>query len=166
MIVLETERLTVRWFNQDDAAFVLKLLNDPAFLHFIGDKEVHDLAGARAHIENKLVRSYTDNGYGMNMVQLTEDHTPIGMCGLINRDELEYVDIGYAFLPEFCGRGYAYEAAKAVFNHGKNNLKIDPIVAITAMDNIQSANLLEKLGLKKQKTIKMNENDTGTYFYC
>lgn len=165
MKILETDRLELRWFNQDDAAFILKLVNDPAFLHYIGDKKVYDLDTACAYIKDRLMESYVVNGFGLNLVSLKESGILIGMCGLLNRKELEYVDIGYAFLPEYCGQGYAFEAASAMLEYGKTKRDIKKIVAITAIDNLRSARLLEKLGLKKRKTIKMNDTDSGTYYY-
>ncbi len=166
MKILETDRLALRWFDPSDAAFVLELFNDPAFLQFIGDKNVHSLSEAKDHIENRLAKSYADNGFGLNLVSLKDNHAPIGMCGLINRDELDDVDIGYAYLPDYCGKGYAFEAAAAVLAHGQDTLGIEKIVAITALDNIQSVKLLKKLGLSWQKIIKMNDDDPGTNYYC
>lgn len=156
MFSLNTERLTIREFSVDDAPFVLQLLNEPSFLRFIGDKGVRNLDDARQYILNGPVASYERNGFGLYLVELIDTHTPIGMCGLIKRESLADVDIGFAFLPAFWNKGYALESAWSVFSYGKNVLKLPRIVAITNKDNESSAKLLEKLGLRFDRLIDLN----------
>ena len=155
MTIVETERLTLREFTADDAAFILELLNEPAFIQNIADRGVRTLDDARDYIENGPRASYARNGFGLWRVGLKESDEPVGMCGLIRRDVLEDVDIGYAILERHWGRGYAYEAAAAVLNYGHNVLNIKRIIAITAPDNIASSRLLEKLGLRFDKIINL-----------
>ena len=114
MKILETDRLIVRWLSPDDADFILKLLNEPSWLRFIGNKSVKTRADARAYILNGPVEMYSRLGFGLYLVELKEEGHPIGMCGLIKRDALEDVDIGFAFLPVYWGKGNAYESALAV----------------------------------------------------
>ena len=153
---LETERLILRRLNVDDAAFILTLLNEPSFLRYIGDKKVRDLDGARQYILNGPVASYDRNGFGLCLVELKESHTPIGICGLLKRDELPDPDIGFALLPDFWNKGFAFEAANAVLQDGRERLSIEHILAITSLDNEASINLLERLGFKFEKVIKLS----------
>ena len=144
MIVLETERLVLRWFHLKDAPFILELVNDPAWIQFIGNKGVRTLEDATNYIVNGPIDMYNKLGFGLYLVERKEDLTPLGMCGLIKRDSLEDVDIGFAFLEEFRSNGYGYESASAVIDYGVQNLGLKRIVAITTIDNIHSGKLLEK----------------------
>ncbi len=155
MNLIETERLTLRELTLDDAAFTLELLNEPAYKRYIADRGIHNLAGARDYLENGPLASYVRFGFGLWRVGLKESDEPMGMCGLIQRNVLPDVDIGYALLERFWGQGYAYEAASAVLSYGHNNLNIKRIVAITAPDNVASCRLLEKLGLTFAKIIDL-----------
>ncbi|WP_189045093.1 GNAT family N-acetyltransferase [Aliidongia dinghuensis] len=145
--ILETERLILRELAVDDAPFILTLLNDPSWLRFIGDKGVRTLDDARAYIERGPKAMYAREGFGLWLTALKVDDTPIGLCGLIKRDTLEDVDIGFAYLPAYVGQGLAYEAAAATLAHGRDRVGLDRIVAITAIDNIRSIRLLERIGL-------------------
>ncbi|HIE6631736.1 TPA: GNAT family N-acetyltransferase, partial [Bacillus luti] len=148
MIVLETERLNLRWFDIKDAPFILELVNDPAWIQFIGDKRIKNLDDAKKYILNGPVDMYNKMGFGLYLVERKEDLTPLGMCGLIKRDSLEDVDIGFAFLEKFRSKGYGFESASAVIDYGVQNLGMKRIVAITTIDNINSGKLLEKVGLQ------------------
>jgi [ribosomal protein S5]-alanine N-acetyltransferase len=153
MSLLETERLAIRQLTEDDAAFILELLNEPSFIQNIADRGVRTLDDAVQYIVNGPRASYERNGFGLFMVELKDSGVPIGMCGLIKRDSLEDVDIGYALLPRFWSQGYAYEAASAVMDYGCNVLNIPRIVGITAPDNQGSIRVLEKLGLRFDKIV-------------
>jgi len=156
--VLETDRLILRWLSADDAEFILELLNEPSFLRFIGDKWVRTLEDARDYILNGPADMYKRLGFGLYLTELKDDGVPIGICGLIKRDVLEDVDIGFAFLPRFWAKGYAYESASAVMAYGKNVLGLNRIVAITSPDNLASAKLLEKLGLRFERMIRLSKD--------
>ena len=117
MKVLETDRLILRWLSTDDAEFILELLNEPSFLQYIGDKGVRTLEDARNYILNGPVDMYARLGFGLYLTELKERGVPLGICGLLKRDGLEDVDIGFAFLPRFWAKGYAYESA-AVLAYG------------------------------------------------
>lgn len=158
MKVLETDRLSLRWLRADDAEFILELLNDPSFLRFIGDKGVRTLADARDYILNGPVEMYARLGFGLYLTELKEGGVPIGVCGLIKRDGLDDVDIGFALLPRFWSKGYAYEAASAVMAYGKDALGLERIVAITSPDNHASGRLLEKLGLRFERMVRLSED--------
>src|SRR5215211_3606205 len=151
MTVLETERLRLRQFTVDDAQFILTLLNEPSFLRYIGDKQVRNLEDAKAYILNGPVASYERNGFGLNLVELKESYTPIGMCGFLKREELPHPDIGFAFLPEFWSKGFAFEAAAALLK----DARYQRILAITSLDNEASIKLLERLGFSFEEVIKL-----------
>jgi RimJ/RimL family protein N-acetyltransferase len=153
---IETDRLILRELSTDDAEFILRLVNEPSFLQFIGDKGVRNLADACQYILNGPIASYQQNGFGLYLVKLKTTDLPIGMCGLIKRETLADVDIGFAFVPESWRQGYAFEAATAVFNYGKDVLKLPRIVAITNKDNVASGRLLEKLGLRFDRVIDLD----------
>jgi len=165
MFTLETERLTLRELSTDDAEFILRLLNEPSFIRFIGDKGVRNLDDARQYILNGPIASYQKHGFGLYLVILNSTGEPIGMCGLLKRDTLSDVDIGFAFVPETCRQGYAFESASAVFNYGKDVLKLPRIVAITNIDNDASGRLLEKLGLRYERLIDLNGNGDVTRLF-
>lgn len=156
--VIETERLILRHLITDDAEFILELLNEPSWLRFIGDKGVRTLEDARNYILNGPVDMYSRLGFGLYLTELKESGIPIGICGLIKRDSLEDVDIGFAFLPKYWSKGYAYESAVAVLEYGKNVLGLNRIVAITNPDNHSSIRLLEKLGMNFERVIKLSED--------
>jgi RimJ/RimL family protein N-acetyltransferase len=156
--VLETDRLNLRRLSTDDAEFILELLNDPSFLRFIGDKGVRTLDDARNYILNGPMDMYNRLGFGLYLTELKESGVPIGICGLIKRDSLEDVDIGFAFLPKFWAKGYAYESAAAVMEYGKTVLGLKRIVAITSPDNHASGRLLEKLGMRFKRMIRLSKD--------
>ncbi|MEK4743530.1 MULTISPECIES: GNAT family N-acetyltransferase [unclassified Bacillus (in: firmicutes)] len=165
MIVLETERLTLRWLDVKDAPFILELVNDPAWIQFIGDKGIKNLEDAKKYILNGPVDMYNKMGFGLYLVERKEDLTPIGMCGLIKRDSLEDVDIGFAFLEKFRSKGYGYESAAAVIEYGVQKLGLKRIVAITSIDNVASGTLLEKVGLRFEKIISDSGEDLKLFGY-
>ncbi|MES2770078.1 MAG: GNAT family N-acetyltransferase [Bdellovibrionota bacterium] len=147
MKVLETERLIFRRTNDSDAEFMKKLMNSPGFIENIGDRNIKTLEDAKVHIASKYTASYEANGYGLFTVEL-RNKTPIGTCGLVKRDPKEDPDIGFAYLPEFWGKGYAIEAALGVLDYSKNILKLKRVLGITIPSNIGSIKTLEKAGLK------------------
>ena len=159
MTVLETERLLLRQLSAEDAGFILELLNEPSFIRNIGDRGVMTIEGANAYIVNGPVASYAKNGFGLYLVKLKETDESIGMCGLIKRDTLEDVDIGYAFLPRFWSKGYAFESARAVKEYAKNTIGLNRIVAIVDPENGGSIRVLEKIGLQFEKMVRLSEDD-------
>jgi RimJ/RimL family protein N-acetyltransferase len=156
--VLETERLILRRMTADDAAFILKLVNEPSFLHFIGDKGVRNHEDAVRYIQTGPMANYERFGFGQYLVELKEDRVPIGMCGLTKKDSLLDADIGFSFLPAFWSMGYAFEAAAAVKAYAKDVLEISRLVAVTNPDNQSSIKLIEKLGLRFERLIRLSED--------
>lgn len=146
MQITETERLIIREIEETDASFINELLNSPGFLKYIGDRGVRSDDDSRVFIRDRYRKSYTDNGYGLYAVLLKSDGKLVGMCGFVRRDTLPGPDLGFAFLPEFEGKGYGHESAIAVMKYGREALGFDRVLAITTLDNSASIRLLEKLG--------------------
>jgi len=156
MTVLETARLRLRHLDPEtDAEFILELVNEPPFLQYIGDKGVRTFADARRYIADGPLKSYEANGYGLYKVELKSDATPIGMCGLVKRDTLPDADIGFAFLKRFWNEGYAFESAAAVMKYAREQLAIKRVLAITTPNNVASGKLLNKIGLRFDRVIKL-----------
>ena len=155
MTVLDTERLLLRPITVDDAEFILILLNEPSFLRYIGDKQVRNIEDARQYILNGPIASYERHGLGLLLVELRDSHTRIGMCGLLKRDELPEPDIGFALMPDFWNKGFAFEAAQAVLQDARDRLKLQRILAITSLDNDASIKLLERLGFKFDRVTRL-----------
>jgi ribosomal-protein-alanine N-acetyltransferase len=157
MKVLETERLILRWLSVEDDAFILELVNDPSWLRFIGDKGVRTLSDARDYVLKGPVDMYERLGFGLYLTLRKSDGCPMGLCGLIKRDALEDVDLGFAFLPSFRAMGYGYESASAVMAHARKAFGLTRLVAITSPDNVVSGRLLEKLGFVFEKMVSLSE---------
>ena len=163
--ILETERLILRKMRVEDAEFIFELVNEPAFIRNIGDKGVRTLDDARDYILSGPVASYAKSGFGLYTVELKETGAAIGICGLLKRDSLEDVDIGFAFLERFRRKGFGYESAAAVMDYGRNALGLKRIVAITSPDNERSIRVLEKIGLRFEKRIRMPGSDEDTRLF-
>jgi RimJ/RimL family protein N-acetyltransferase len=157
MVVLETNRLRLRRLEVDDADFILRLLNEPSFLQNIGDKGVRTRDDARLYILNGPVASYEKFGFGLYLVELRESGAPVGMCGLLKRDVLEDVDIGYALIPEFWSKGYAVESVTAVMSYASKVLGLKRVVAVVNPDNQSSIRLLERIGLRFERMVRLSD---------
>jgi RimJ/RimL family protein N-acetyltransferase len=155
VVVVETPRLILRRLTLDDAGFILRLLNEPSFLEFIGDKGVRTLDDACDYMLKGPIGSYEEFGFGLYRVELKEQATPVGMCGLVKRETLSDVDVGFAFLPEFWSKGYAIESASAVLEFARTNLRLTRLVGIARPDNHASIRVLEKLGMKFEQRIRV-----------
>jgi RimJ/RimL family protein N-acetyltransferase len=155
--ILSTERLTLCEFDCDDAPFILDLLNTESWIKYIGDRNVHTIADAEAYLQNGPINSYRQHGYGLWMVALKDNNTPIGMCGIIKRDTLDMPDIGFAFLPAFIGKGYAFESAAATLRLAFDSLGLTELLAITLPENHNSIRLLEKIGMSLKEEIRWAE---------
>ena len=156
-MVLQTNRLRLRRLSIDDAVFILKLLNEPSFIQNIGDRGVRTIEDARAYILNGPVASYEKHGFGLWLVETRESGTHIGICGLLKREVLEDVDIGYALLPEFWSKGYALESATAVLSYAREKLRLKRVVAVVNPANQSSIRLLEKIGFQFEKMVRLSE---------
>ncbi len=166
MGIFETARLRLRELEVGrDEDFILTLLNTDGFLKFIGDRGVRDLDGAADYIRNGPGKSYVDNGFGLWVVELKSTGERIGLCGLVRREGLDHPDIGYAFLPDHGGQGYAVEAAGGTLAHGRARLGLWTLCAVTTPDNAASRRVLEKIGLVFQGLIVLpGRDDESTYY--
>jgi RimJ/RimL family protein N-acetyltransferase len=163
--ILETERLRLRCFTLNDSAFIIELLNSPGWLEFIGDRKVKKEEQAQWYLRSGPLQSYEQYGFGMWLVELKNEQTPIGICGILKRNTLEHPDIGFASLPAFTGKGYAFEIASATLAFAKNTLHLPTILAITVPHNQASIRLLEKIGLSYQQTINHADTDEKLLLY-
>jgi RimJ/RimL family protein N-acetyltransferase len=165
MKILETERLVLRTVEAGDAPFYLELVNDPDFYIHIGDRKIRTLDAAREAIEKGPVAMQATLGHSIYLVERKEDGKAVGMSGLIKRDTLTDVDIGYAFLPAYRGQGYAYEAGLAVVAHARETIGLRRLVAIVSPDNVASISLLNKLGLQFEQQLARTPEYSGTDLY-
>ncbi|MQR01614.1 GNAT family N-acetyltransferase [Glaciimonas soli] len=165
MKILETERLILRTINVEDAAFYLALINSPGWLAYIGDRGIRTLEAAKEMVIAGPMAAQKRVGFSFYLTALKDSEEPIGICGLMKREGLDDVDIGYAFMPEFWGKGYAYESASAVLAYGKNTLKLPRIVAITNPANHASIKVVEKIGLKFEKMVRLAEDKPEINLY-
>ena len=164
MDILATERLRLRTVTLDDAAFYHALVNDPAFIEHIGDRGIRTLEQARQSVLDGPVAMQVQRGHSLYVVELKDDATPIGMCGLIKREKLDGVDIGYAYLQPYWRQGYAYEAGMAVLAHAPA-LGLRRVLAITSPNNIASNVLLRKLGMRFERFMHLVPEDAGSNLY-
>jgi len=164
MTQLQTDRLLLRELTLNDAQYVLGLLNEPSFIQNIGDRGVRTIAEAENYIEKGAINSYKINGFGTLAVLLKQTGEFIGVCGLINRPGLDDVDIGYAFFPKYWSKGYAIESAQAILAQA-NEIGLKRIVAIVDPVNNGSIRVLEKLGMKFEKIVKLSEDDIDLKLY-
>lgn len=150
--ILETERLILREFMLSDAKFIVELVNTPGWIEYIGDRNIKTEEQAKTYLETGPIKSHRLNGFGLSLVELKDEKNPIGMCGIHKRDQLDHPDLGFAFLPDYMGKGYALEMARATLDFAKEQLKINILFAITVPFNKRSIKLLEKVGMKFNMT--------------
>ncbi|ODQ00637.1 GNAT family N-acetyltransferase [Salinivibrio sp. SS2] len=164
-LICRSKRINVRQFHLDDAPFIVELLNDASFIRYIADKKVRTEQDAIEYLRHGPLASYQAYGFGLNLVERREDGEPIGMCGVLKRDELAYPDLGYAFLSRYTGQGYATEAAEAVLEATLLASGLTTVQAVTLPDNQASNRLLEKLGFRLQHPIMLYGHSNNLYEY-
>lgn len=166
MNIIETQRLALREFDTQDAAFLCELVNTPEWLRYIGDRNIRNTEDAAVYIEQKLQADYARNGFGFYLVQLRKEGTPIGLCGLVLREGLADVDLGFAFLTRYTGEGYAYESALATLAYAQNFLDLKRVVAISVKDNRKSIQLLQKLGMRFERFVQLPGDEEELMLYA
>jgi len=159
MNVISTDRLLINRITLDDAGFILKLMNDKDWIKNIGDRGIRTIEETEEYIRTRFLKTYNEVGFGFYSLVRKSDQQIIGIAGLVDREGLDHIDIGYGMLPEFRGKGYAFEATKAIFDYGYKDLKLDKIVAIVNPDNPSSIKLLSKLGLEFEKMIRLPDEE-------
>lgn len=156
---LETERLILRLTDIQDSEFIYNLLNMPKWIQFIGDRNVHSIKDAENYIKERMLPQVERLGYGNYTVIRKEDNAKIGCCGLYDREGLEGLDIGFSFLPDYEGFGYAYEASLELKEKAFSKFGVSKILAITTKENHSSQKLIKKLGLEFVKMIQLPNDD-------
>lgn len=155
----------MRLLTDDDAEFILRLVNEPSWIKYIGDRNIHSVEDAKRYIQTGPLAMYEQHGYCLNLVERLADNVPVGMCGLLNRETLEWPDIGFAFCAEYHGQGFAFEAAKATLKHAQDSLRLTQIAAVTALDNRPSITLLNKLGFAFVKQIQFEQQGEASNLF-
>ena len=165
MKICQTDRLTIRQFTLTDVEYVLQQLNDAAFIQYIADKNVRSIGEAENYLRTGPIASYEKNDFGLNLVELSQSKVAIGMCGLVKRQELDHPDLGFAFLPQYWGKGYALEASKAILNHAIDQLNMNLVLGVTMQNNLTSNKLLKKLGFILTGEIELYNTLNNFYEY-
>ena len=165
MYTIKTPRLSLRELSTADDEFIFALMNEPAYIQYIGDRGIRTVENARTYILDKMAASYAKFGYGLYLVELNERPVPVGICGFVKRDSLDHPDIGFALLREHWARGFAFEVASAVLEYGFGTLKLTTVLGVTLPENQSSIRLLEKLGLKFQKMIRLPRIDRDNMLF-
>jgi ribosomal-protein-alanine N-acetyltransferase len=165
MKTLQTSRLIIEPLDTHDAAITMAILNDPDFIAYVGDRGIRSLEDAETYIVDRLLPHYQEHGYGMAAVRRRDNGETIGMCGLVNRDSLNYIDIGYAFLPSARGEGFALEACQAVMEMGQNDVGLDELAAIISPENKASRALAVKLGMALDSMVRLEPGEDEICLY-
>ena len=163
---LETPRLALRRFVFDDAPFVVELLNQPSFIRNIGDRGVRNVDDAHRYLREGPMAMYEQYGFGLWLASRRADGVPVGMCGLLKRDILPDVDIGYAYLPAHWGHGYALEAARATLEHGARKFGLKRVIGVVSDHNDASIRVLEKLGMRFERMYPMHADEPEVRLYA
>jgi RimJ/RimL family protein N-acetyltransferase len=161
----ETTRLSLRRLVFDDAPFLVGLLNQPSFLANIGDRGVRNVEDAHRYLREGPMAMYEKFGFGLWHVGRRSDGVPMGMCGLLRRDILPDADVGYAFLPEFWGQGYAFEAADATLHHAAATFGLRRVIGVVSEGNDGSIRVLEKLGMRFERMVSMRPDEPDVRLY-
>jgi RimJ/RimL family protein N-acetyltransferase len=162
---LDTPRLVLRRLDFDDAPFLVSLLNQPSFIANIGDRGVRNVEGAHRYLREGPLAMYDRYGFGLWHVARKSDGSDIGMCGLLKRDNLPDVDVGYAYLPEFWGLGYAVEAAAATLAHGARKFGLGRVIGVVSQGNSSSIRVLEKIGMQFERMFPMHPGEPDVRLY-
>lgn len=165
LIIAETPRLRIRHLTAADAAFTCQLLNEPSFIENIADRGVRSKLDALHYLAEGPIKSYQQHGYGLFLVETSDNKIPIGFCGLLFRDYLQETDIGFAFAPQFWGKGYALEAASAVLHFGYQKAKLRRIVGLVSAGNLPSIKVLTRLGLSFEKVVQVQPSLKDVQLY-
>lgn len=159
----ETERLILKPTDNEDATFVLNVMNTPKWHQYIGDRNVKSLKGAEEYIQNRMRPLLEKSGFSNYTMILKSTNEKIGSCGLYDRDKIDGVDIGFALLPEYENQGYGFEAASKILSAAQYTFRLEKVSAITVPENLASRKLLEKLGLKEKELLNWDGDELLLY---
>lgn len=143
--MLKSDRLNLREATKSDSDFILELINQPAWKKYISKHSIKTQEQACTYIEEKLIVMYREHGFGMWVVESTNETSPVGLCGLLKRDSLKFIDLGFGFLPKYWGKGFATEASALCLHYAFERLNTPKVLAITVPCNDRSIRLLENL---------------------
>lgn len=163
---IDTQRLQLRRLTLDDAGLMLSIWNDPAFIRFVGDRGIRTIDEACAALEEGAFRLYAEHGFGPYRMSLKSNGSAVGICGLFRRDGLADTDIGFSTLPQFCGNGYGFEAARAVVEHARVDARLTRLTALVSPQNIASVHLIEKLGMMFEKMVRIPGDTVDVRLYA
>jgi ribosomal-protein-alanine N-acetyltransferase len=163
---LETARLSLRRLTLDDAPFMVALYNEPSFLENIGDRGVRNVDDAQRFLRDGPLAMYARHGFGLWHVSRRSDGAALGLCGLLKRDTLPDVDIGYAYFPAFWGQGYAFEAVSATLVHAARAFRLSRVVAVVSPGNTGSIRVLEKAGMRFERMHALDSDEPEVCLYA
>jgi len=161
----ETERLFLKPTSVEDAEFIFELLNSPNWIKNIGDRNINSINDAKKYIQTKMLPQLTKLGYSVYTLILKQDNMKIGTCGFYDREGIKGIDIGFALLPEYEKKGYAFDSTRKLMNVALKEFGIKEISAITTEENISSKKLLQKLGFEPNGIIKLPNDDEELLLY-
>lgn len=165
MKIFETERLILQPFTTEDAEFILEMYNTPNFIKYIGDRKLRSVKDAENYITNRFLPQMERLGFGNYLITKKSDGKKIGAVGIFEREGLDVCDIGFNFLPEYERKGYGFEASSILMEAALHDFGLKKISAITLENNIASQKLIEKLGLKYLRTVRLPEDDEELLYY-
>lgn len=157
--ILESERIKLMPLAICDAPFIFELLNTPDWIKYIGDRNIKNELDARNYLRTGPLKSYEEHGFGLLKVQLKSTSTPVGLCGLLQRDFLDGPDLGFALLPAYFGKGITYESCQILLASLVKSKKFEKIYAFTNKANVPSRNLLLKIGFIFEKQFNPYSED-------
>lgn len=163
---IETERVRIRALTIIDAGFMMQLMNTATWIKNIGNRNINNKTAASNYIANNIINSYHVNGFGLFLVAQKKDNLPIGICGIVKREGLALPDLGFAFLPQYEGKGFATEAGKAVVKYASESLQIAELAGITKPDNLASIRVLEKVGMEFKQMIQLPQDANEFSLYA
>ena len=163
---IETERVRIRALTIIDAGFMMQLMNTATWIKNIGNRNINNKTAASNYIANNIINSYHVNGFGLFLVAQKKDNLPIGICGIVKREGLALPDLGFAFLPQYEGKGFATEAGKAVVKYASESLQIAELAGITKPDNLASIRVLEKVGMEFKQMILLPQDANEFSLYA
>ena len=164
--MIKSDRLIFEQPSPEHASFIFRLLNDPDWIKYVGDRNIKTNQDAITFIEERLLALFREWGFGLWIVRQTSDKTPLGICGLVKRESLPDPDLGFAFLPEYRRQGFAREASTAVIDFASREKNLKRLLAITVSYNKPSKNLLTDLGFIFQKNIELSDDDEQLELYA
>ncbi len=144
-VVLDTERLLIRKWNDEDAAEVADIYVNPEVMEFIPGGVWSPERTAR--VIARMRELDVEHGYGFYPIVLKSSGKVIGHCGLGFLEQTPEVEVAYVLDSPYWGQGYASEAARAMLAYGFSRLNISRIVAVAFPENARSIGVMRSVGM-------------------